>query len=1401
MSNLMNIQSARSIFRILSSISIAATLLIITQGLALAKSSGGKVELVDDRYIVVLRDPPAALYDGGDLSVVDRNGPLRMAPTSPPVTGKERLDVRELDVRAYLEFLSERHTEFLAEASAVLGRDIEVFHAYRNATNGLAIKVSEAEAEILSEMPLIESIRQDQIKRIDTFAGPPWIGAADIWSGDATGIGARGEGIVIGVIDTGINWSHPSFSHISKDGYVHTNPLGSYKGLCGEEEVECNDKLIGVYDFVVDNPSTTDVEEENTNGLDNHGHGSHVASTAAGNPSSVSTSFGVEEASGVAPRANIISYRVCFEGIPATDDSAGCQNTATLMAIDQAIADGVDVINYSVGGGQDDPWSLGSEDRAYLAARAAGIFIASSAGNGGPAESSISSPALAPWITAVGNATHNIISGNRVHNFSGGSSPAPDDMVGASDTGGTGKQVIVHARDYGNALCGTGEPQLGVTCSLNTGNSNPWAGEKPFNGEIVVCDRGIYGRIEKGKNLELAGAGGYILANTEEYGEWITADDHCLPATHIGLENGDKLRSWLDSGIGHGAEISNPQRIESDSAADQLSYTSSRGPATYPVNEVLKPNVIAPGTNILAAWKNGSNFAFVSGTSMSSPHIAGAAALLKSAQPDWSPSELSSVIEMTATQETATDDNGQPATTHQVGAGRPQLGDAVNAGLYLEVTQNDFIVARPLTGGDPKNLNLTGMVNDSCRNDCSFTRTVTDLMGGGTWAADAVGFPVGAVVTVTPSNFTLSSGASRTLDININVSGTGVVGNWVDGKVRLSANGSPDMFLTATVFSDGGDLPSQWRIESDQGAGWQEFELNGLVSMPNATFQAGGLTRRNRRAETHPEDPSDSDPYDGGTGIFTQWYDMPNGLLWLYAETLASTAGDIDLYVGRDSNENGIAEEDEQLCESTTPEDLERCDLYNQPAGRYWIIVQNWEAGNTGSDEMVLLSTAIGQDDEYSLAASGPGITEQDETIPLRLSWDNLTAVPGEVWYGAVGIGTSADQPNNVGVIPVQFQRTGFAEPETFPLANFKTHSLALDAGASHNRMFIDVPPGTDNLTVSASGSSADQSNGLKLELFRMDFDAALADAPFALAAPTGTPLASATGSGGNGPVVIVENGVEAGRWYAVLSNDGSTPAAIDVMAEADPGQNLITPRPGLWEPSSRLFLGQGFDFNVGGGATPVGTLIWYTYDEDGQPAWYIAAALMQDGNTWSADLLRVTNDGATQQLAPVGTVMVTFLAEDDILFSTTLFGESGTDRMIPISPGTCPQVDGSPASYTGIWYRGVDGLGGASVEVNASNQAQIHYLFDDNGDPRWLLGADAASSGSMGLLQFSGYCSVCEGSPDDVASTSVGLLERTFDSNTGGSWTLDYVFEPPLGGSVTRTDSIIKLTNDIQCQ
>jgi hypothetical protein len=119
------------------------------------------------------------------------------------------------------------------------------------------------------------------------------------------------------------------------------------------------------------------------------------------------------------------------------------------------------------------------------------------------------------------------------------------------------------------------------------------------------------------------------------------------------------------------------------------------------------------------------------------------------------------------------------------------------------------------------------------------------------------------------------------------------------------------------------------------------------------------------------------------------------------------------------------------------------------------------------------------------------------------------------------------------------------------------------------------------------------------------------------------------------------------------------------------------------------------------------------------------------------------------------------------------------------------------------LWYRGVDGLGGASILMNASTQAQIHYLFDAVGMPRWLFAQDeqepAPTNPEIPMLQFSGYCAVCN--PQTVSSMTVGVLGRSFSSETDGSWTLDYLFESPLSGSAERTDQVIKLTDTISCE
>ena len=1331
------------------------------------------------RYIIELEDAPLARYDGRQMSLA---GEMSVA----GVAGKRKtskLDATAAANRDYLEFLSQTQENFLQAAAARLGRQLGAAYRYRIATNGLAIDLTPVEAAQLARSPGIKAIEPDQRFQLDTDAGPPWIGAGAIWDGSAGFPDAQGENIIVGVIDSGINWEHPSFEDPSPDGYDYFNPLGQQLGLCSEPEVSCNDKLIGVYDFVQDDPATPDVVEENNNGRDNdlQGHGTHVASIAVGNRLNIFVDGAISATlSGVAPRANLITYRVCYAGEPADHDSSGCMGSAILAAIEQAIDDGVDVINYSIGSSPSNPWTS-QIAKAYQSARSAGIFVASSAGNEGPGPGTVGSPANAPWVTAVGNASHNRIFALGFDLIGGPAGLACAEGTGPELQSTIGPAPVVFAGDLGDPL----------GCSAFPAGS--------MTGAIALVSRGGCLFLDKADNAAAAGAEFVVVYNNVPGPTVIMSlDESTIPSCMISDVQGGVARDFVQANPGATGRVNYPiERLTSDSFADAMASSSSRGPALPPVEDTLKPNLIAPGSGILAASNIGQEFRTLSGTSMASPHIAGAAALLKSVHGDWGPSQLASALETTASPELANIDGDRAANPRERGTGRPQLGEAANAGLFLEVSSSDFALADPFRGGDPGSLNLPGLVDATCVRNCSFVRTVTDQMGGGDWTATAVDFPPGVAVSVTPSSFSLTNGGSQALNIAVDLFESERVGEWLDGRIRLRAAGAPDQFLTVSAYYSGGVLPELWEISDDGNGGWTQFELSGLVELKDATFTAGGLKQPLETVRSLPQDPSGDSPYDGGTGVFTVWHEFPEGALAFYAETLESAAPDIDLFIGRDDNGDGIASESEELCSSTSPLDLEFCILFDQPPGDYWVVVQNWEASSNAPDEVTVRSGGVWPGEHNNLAVSGPGIVGGGEAFTLRLSWDNLAALPGEEWLGAIGIGTSRENPNNVGVIPVRLTRNAIGEPETLALFHGVDHGLALDAGASHDRMFIDVPPGAGSLTVSADALESEMNDGLNLELRRLGFDAALANPPFAAAPGGAAVVASDSGSGGAGPTVTVSGGaLQTGRWYAVLSNGNDSPVAIQVRAEVASQGTALPIHRGLWEPSSRPGLRQGYEYNWGSSDR---SLIWYSYEEDGQPAWYIAGSPSVAGNIWVSDLYRVTNDGARQQLATVGKVSVTTLAEDDALFTFTLFGQSGTDRMQPLSALTCP----SGQSYTGLWYRGGDGLGGASVVVNASTQAQIHYLFDAEGRPRWLVAQDSdnpePTNPEMPMLQFTGYCAVCANT--GVSFAPMGVLTREFTSETVGSWNLDYLFQAPLSGSVDRTDQIIKLTNRLDCQ
>jgi len=1377
---------------------------LLVQVPVFAKSAPGSADSNDkQRYIVVLDDLPLAAYDGRMISTPERDiTSTRLSPTANRFTGARKLDVKSPRSKKYLQFLDDRFKSFRGESLLRLGRQLKPTHRYRNAVNGFATDLSAAEASALLEMPGVKSVQLDEVHHLDTDSGPDWIGADKIHDGSAGFPATGGEGVVVGVIDSGVNWDHLSFADpgeglpADNPAWDHENPYGSQLGLCSKTEVLCNDKLVGVYDFVEDDPNTDEIEE-NTDGKDNAGHGSHVISIAAGNPVNLTVNGEFTQIAGVAPNANIVSYRVCYIGDEADPDDDGCQTSAILSGIEQAITDKVDVVNYSVGSDAHHPWDAGSTTLAFLNLRAAGIFVATSTGNAGPNSGTIGSPANAPWITAVGNATHDRVFASAVQNLSGGDTTPPSFLIGASFTDGIGVRQIVHAKDFGNALCGTGEPESGPDCASNTGASNPFA-PGTFNGEIVVCDRGEYGRVEKGKNLELAGAGGYILANTDGWGEFIVADDHCLPATHLGLSDGDTLRTWLDSGANHQGSLSGFSIFHITEAGDQIARSSSRGPNYPSAKDVLKPDVIAPGTEIIGAGSIDDNFAFLSGTSMASPHVTGGAALLKSVHSNWTPTMLASAIIMTATPELAIDFDGSEATPHKRGGGRPRLDQAANAGLYLNETENGFRAANPALGGDPKDLNLPGLVDTTCHNSCDFQRRVTDLAGGASWTAVAEGFADGISVSITPNNFTLASGANQELSIHVDLTQSSAVGTWVYGEVRLSSSGLPDAVFPMAVYADGGTLPLEWKISSDDISGSQAFPLSNLSAMPDATYTSGGLVEPTLTVENLPQDPTNDSPYDGSEGLMTVWHTVPPSTLWLHTATLESTSEDLDLFVGLDSNGDGIAQESEELCSSTSPIEIELCDLFTPVAGEYWVIVQNWTA-TLDFDEVTLKSAVVGKNTLSRLTATGQGIVPSGEDLEVRLSWDNVSAAPGTELMGAVGIGTHRGSPNNIGIIPVSFTKTDIGDPETLVLMNGIRRGLTVPSGGMHDRVFVDIPPGIGSFTISTSLTGTNN-EALEIELYRLDFDNAFTDAPFVTAPDTsGNPLASASGTVENGPTVTLSgNDVVPGRWYVVLNNSSGTHANVEIKADLEFTGTAIPLRAGLWQSDTRAD-NQGFDYSKAGGYR---AFLWYTYDEEGRPAWYQAAAPESLGNVWVATLLRYTNDGSLQQATPVGHVSVTLLAEQDSIFSFVLFGENGSDREFPTSPPTCPTVDGSKRSYNGAWSRTAAGVGGATVLVNSAAQAFVHYLYDEIGSPIWLIGAPETQSPGveeMQLWQYDGYCAVC--SENAITLDSVGLFTRNFASEEAMTWNLDYMLKSPLSGSVDRSDDTIKLTTPIVCQ
>jgi subtilisin family serine protease len=306
---------------------LIALLLATSPTLALARGDDAT-----GRYIITFAEPPAAMF-----AALQAESALDGSATKPAgaSAASRRLDPQAAGIGNYRRQLADLRVERLQSAADMLSRPLQPIAAFDLASHAVVVAVDEHEAALLASLPGVTHVEPDRWLEPLSDASARWTGADLLWQG-IDGIASQGEGVVIGIFDGGINWLHPSFAATAIDGHVHSNPRGSYFGSCRTNPAICNTKLIGVHDMTVCEPAFENcTDNEHNSGFDRNGHGSHVASIAAGNPidADLTTLLGGNPGSariaGIAPRANLISYKVC---------ETLCSSSWIMAALEQAVA-------------------------------------------------------------------------------------------------------------------------------------------------------------------------------------------------------------------------------------------------------------------------------------------------------------------------------------------------------------------------------------------------------------------------------------------------------------------------------------------------------------------------------------------------------------------------------------------------------------------------------------------------------------------------------------------------------------------------------------------------------------------------------------------------------------------------------------------------------------------------------------------------------------------------------------------------------------------------------------------------------------------------------------------------------------------------------------------------------
>ncbi|KAJ3680973.1 hypothetical protein LUZ60_015462 [Juncus effusus] len=546
---------------------------------------------------------------------------------------------------------------------------------------GFAANLSPEEVLKISRVDGVIGVYEDRVMKLQTTRSPYFLGLNEqygVWPE-----AKFGQDVIIGLLDSGI-W--PESASFNDDGL---GPVSSrWKGQC-ETDIRfntsnCNNKLVGARFFYSGRGAKGIKMENQTKNLtprDWVGHGTHTAAIAAGSTVLGANMFGLAKgaARGTAPRARLAVYKVCWNMY------YGCDISDILKGIEKAIEDGVDIVSMSLGGDSDKPTPLYEDLHAIgtFAAVRHGIFVACAGGNIGPDHYSVDN--VMPWVTTVGGS-------------------AVDRTFLAHITLGNGdvfngESLFSNEANYTSRMVPILFPIHGVCDKKNLVTSM-------IRGKIVVCSDS---EEEWDGVLFIEKAGGVGIIKVDNIGDAI--DDiksFNIPSININIFTFAKIVTYLKSTENPVAKLDFRKIVIGDRRAPTVAGYSSRGPSIV-LPEILKPDILAPGSNILSAWPSEvplfdeprdprrSNYNILKGTSMSCPHVAGIGALLRQVHPLWSPAMIRSALMTTASlldnylRPILLEESSQNATPFEFGAGHVNPQRALDPGLVYDAGVQDYI--------------------------------------------------------------------------------------------------------------------------------------------------------------------------------------------------------------------------------------------------------------------------------------------------------------------------------------------------------------------------------------------------------------------------------------------------------------------------------------------------------------------------------------------------------------------------------------------------------------------------------------------------------------------------------------------------------------------------------------